>query len=94
MRYAIQKLDFKKNYNDRTTSEKIFCDCLIQLQTNNNIRYVGALEATLISEGILKLGEPFEYKTYKGFLGIKFKETYKELIIRLTKEYLIGKNIL
>lgn len=90
----IQELDFKKKYNDRTTSEKILCDCLLKLQKNKSFRFIGALEAILITEGILKLGQQFEYKTYKGFLGIKYKETYKEVIIRLTREYLTNKNIL
>lgn len=91
---------FKKTYEERNTPENILVECLYKLEVSEtqNARYLGAAEVVLIMEGFLKRpGESFDYKEKEHkflFLNFKTKESYREHIIRLTKEYLTQKGVL
>lgn len=91
--------NFKKSYDDRTKSENILVECLFKLEflESQNLRYAGAAEGILLMEDYLKTGNNFEYETKKEkflFMTFETKETYREHIIRLVKQYLKEKNIL
>ncbi len=91
---------FKKTYEQRTKSENILVECLYKLEVNEtqNARYLGAAEAILIMENFLnRPGQSFNYKEKEEkflFMTFKTKESYREHIIRLTKEYLTEKGVL
>jgi len=60
-------------------------------------RFLGAAEGVLLMEDYIKQGKSFDYReNEKKFLFIpyKTKETYREHIIRLIKEYLTEKGVL
>jgi hypothetical protein len=92
---------FKKTYQERNKTENILVECLYKLEVTEtqNERYLGAAEAVLIMDGFLnkKPGQPFNYKEKEEkflFMTFKTKESYREHIIRLTKEYLTEKGVL
>ena len=91
---------FKKTYEERSKSENILVECLYKLEVSEtqNVRYLGAAEAILIMENFLnRPGHPFNYKEKEHrflFMTFKTKETYREHIIRLTKEFLTEKGVL
>ena len=64
---------------------------------NTSFRYLGDMESALVISGFLTPGEIIDYneRTYK-FLWFKFKEkeTYRDYIIRKSKEYLKIKEII
>ena len=72
---------FKKEYDDMTTAEKIMSMSLysIELKHHDTLRHLGALEATFIMLGVLEPGNSIKYG--EG-------ENYKSYMIRITKEYL------
>jgi hypothetical protein len=89
---------FKKSYEDRTVGEKILTECLFKIEVGQAMgpaltRYLGAMEATLVMEGHLEYAKPFEYQKTKGLFG-NTTETYGEVIIRNTKEFLTKKEVL
>jgi len=51
------------------------------------------MEATLVMEGHLEYAKPFEYQETKGLFG-NTTETYGEVILRNTKEFLTIKEVL
>jgi hypothetical protein len=91
---------FKKGWKERTTFENILCECLynVEFQKSQDRRYLGAAETVLISEGVLNGGgEALPYEKFEQrIVGIRVesKETYPELIIRLSKQYLKEKDVL
>jgi hypothetical protein len=91
---------FKKTYEERNKTENILVECLYKLEVTEtqNARYLGAAEAVLIMDGFLnRPGQPFNYKEKEEkflFMTFKTKESYREHIIRLTKEYLTEKGVL
>jgi uncharacterized UPF0160 family protein len=91
---------FKKTYQERNKTENILVECLYKLEVTEtqNARYLGAAEVVLIMDGFLdKQGKPFNYKEKEEkflFMTFKTKESYREHIIRLTKEYLTEKGVL
>jgi len=95
---------FKKDYTERSKAESILVECLFKLeyvvyrsQSLESARILGAMEAVLILEGVLQGGGSFDYKKSEHkFLFIKYttQESYKEHIIKLSKEYLIDKGVL
>lgn len=95
---------FKKDYTERNKAENILVEGLFKLEyvvyiskSLNSERILGAMEAVLILEGILSGDGSFDYKkSDHNFLSIKYttKESYKEHIIRLSKEYLQSKGVL
>lgn len=89
---------FKKSYEDRTVGEKILTECLYKIEVTQVMgpaltRYLGAMEATLVMEGHLEYAKPFEYQETKGLFG-NTTETYGEVIVRKTKEFLTIKEVL
>lgn len=70
-------------------------------EIRNAYRCLGAIEAALIFEGVLEAGKPLKYREIdEGYIPRWFRlvrrkrtETYKELILRLAKEYLEMKPI-
>lgn len=89
---------FRKSFEQRTKSEKILCDCLFKVEVSkvqgqHLTRFLGAMEATLIIEGQLEYGQPFEYMQLNGLLG-KYTETYASLIVIKSKEFLTLKEVL
>jgi hypothetical protein len=103
-KYELQRTlylsQFKKGWEDRTTTENIICECLYNLEFHNsqNGRYLGAAETVLIIEGLLKGdGSEFSYENVTdNVFGVKVirKETYRELILRLSKEFLKQREII
>lgn len=95
---------FKKDYTERNKAENILVEGLFKLEyvayrseSLNSARILGAMEAVLILEGVLQGGGSFDYKkSDHKFLFIKYttQESYKEHIIRLSKEYLQSKGVL
>ena len=91
---------FKKTYEERNKPENILVECLYKLEVTEtqNARYLGAAEAILIMENFLNSpGQPFNFKEKEEkflFMTFKTKESYREYIIRLTKEYLTEKGVL
>ncbi len=95
---------FKKDFNDRTNAENILVEGLFKLeyvalrsQNLESARFLGAMEAVLLLEEVLKPGDKFDYKTSeRKFLFIPYttKESYREHIIRVAKEYLQSKGVL
>lgn len=90
---------FKKSYEERTKSENILVESLFYIEfkglTDN--RFLGAMESVLILNDYLTGGKPFDYKEREQkflFMTFKTKETYKELILRLTKNYLSDVGVL
>jgi hypothetical protein len=89
-----------KEYSNRNVYENIVVEGLYNLEFLNsqNSRYLGAIEVVLIMEGLLSNpGSEFLFKTEeKEFLNVKYKtkETYKDHIIRLGKEFLKLRNVL
>ena len=81
---------FKKEYEDRTIAESILVEALYKIEFlhSTSERFLGAMEAVLVIENRIdptkKLSE----------VKINKKETYKSLIIRLSKEYLKDKNVM
>lgn len=77
---------FKKPYATRTNIEKIICDAYfyINFSGKNNLRYYGALEAALIIENYISVGETNFYKT----------EGYMKKITEITEKYLTDKNLI
>ena len=74
-------------------------DKLDMYRIYNNFRYGGYIECLLYTLGILNLNQKLDYKTIetpKSFLGFKYiskrKETYIELMLRMTEEYLEKEN--
>lgn len=68
---------FKKEYNDMTTAEKIMSMSLysIEYKNLNILRNLGALESTLIMVDVLKPGEPLPNdKSYMNYMLEKTKE--------------------
>jgi hypothetical protein len=98
---ATNYLDsFKKTYEERNKPENILVECLYKLEVTEtqNARYLGAAEAILIMENFIETpgGSP-DYKEKEEkflFMTFKTKESYREYIIRLTKEYLTEKGVL
>ena len=89
---------FKKYYEDRTVGEKILTECLFKVEVGQAMgpaltRYLGAMEATLVMEGHLEYAKPFQYQKTKGLFG-NTTETYGEVILRNTKEFLTKKEVL
>jgi hypothetical protein len=91
---------FKKSWKERTTFENILCECLykVEFHKSQDRRYLGAAETVLITEGVLKGGgEAFPYEKFEQrIVGIKVQsnETYPELIVRLSKQYLKEREVL
>lgn len=77
---------FKKDYYERTSPEKIICESFfyINFSGKNDMRYYGALEATLILEGYIEPGKSDFFK----------QEGYQKTIYKLSEKYLKDKNIL
>ena len=77
---------YKKKYDERTIEESIVCQAFfhINFASKNDMRYYGALEAILVLNEYLNPGEE----------GVFKNEGYKNLIIRLSEQYLKDKNIL
>lgn len=92
---------FKKSYEQRSQAESIIAQGLYFLEYQNietqQLRYLGALEATMVMEGFIDPGDKFIYQeTEKKFLFFKYteKESYRNLVIRKAKEYLKSKGVL
>jgi hypothetical protein len=90
---------FKKSYEDRTVAENIISEAYYKLKVEDPLdrRLLGAIEATLITEGYMESGKEFDYKSIeKKILFIKYeeKETYNSLIIRRAEEYLKDKGVI
>ena len=90
---------FRKPYSERTKSENILVESLyyIEFVGSTDNRFLGAMESILILNDQLKVGTPFDYKEkeYKFlFMSFKSKETYKEIITRLSKEFLLKNDVL
>lgn len=85
---------FTKQFGERSIQEDIMVEGLYNLEfmVGDQSRFLGALEALLILEGVLEgRGGKFDYENKeKKFLFIKYKEkeTYKQHIVRLTNEHL------
>lgn len=90
---------FKKSYDERNKPENILVQCLYCLEFlgSQDSRFLGVSEGVLLMENYIEQGGGFDYKEREGkFLFIPYitRETYREHIIRLTKEYLSEKGIL
>ena len=90
---------FKKSYEERNKPENILVECLYKLEflASQDSRFLGAAEGVLLMEDYIKQGERFDYKEKEEkflFIPYKTKETYREHIIRLIKEYLSEKGVL
>ena len=98
--HTLYLSQFKKGWKDRTTTENIICECLYKLEFHNSQsgRYLGAAETALIIEGVLEGGgSDFLYEDVTdNVFGVKVnrKETYRELILRLSKKFLKEREIL
>ncbi len=91
---------FKKDYSERTISENILVECLFKLEMvlpesigrfPEVLRYLGAIEAILVMEGYIEKGKKFDSEISN--LEYKKRESYREHIIELAKNYLIDKGI-
>jgi len=90
---------FKKTYEERNKSENILVECLYKLEflASQDSRFLGAAEVVLLMEDYIKQGKSFDYREKEEkflFIPYKTKETYREHIIRLIKEYLTEKGVL
>ena len=100
IKLQIIQIVLKKTYEERNKPENILVECLYKLEVTEtqNARYLGAAEAILIMENFIETpgGSP-DYKEKEEkflFMTFKTKESYREYIIRLTKEYLTEKGVL
>jgi len=100
LHHTLYLSQFKKGWKDRTTTENIICECLYKLEFHNSqdARYLGAAETALIIEGVLKgNGSDFPYEDVTdNVFGVKVtrKETYRELILRLSRKFLKEREII
>ena len=95
---------FKKTCEERSKSENILVECLYKLEflasfqpDAQDSRFLGASEGVLLMEDYIKQGKSFDYREKEErflFIPYKTKETYREHIIRLIKEYLTEKGVL
>jgi hypothetical protein len=88
-------LDQFKEFSKRTLSEKIIVEALYNIEFLNSQdgRYFGSIESVLVLENFKKPGEAFSYQEKEiriMFINFKTKETYKEHIVRLAKEFLLS----
>jgi hypothetical protein len=93
---------FLKTQSEQTTAERIVTFALYEFtdwrdinynQTYSITRSAACIEAVLLMEGVLKLGQEFERKVTKSkFLfctwEVETKETYREMMQRMGLEYL------
>ena len=90
---------FKKSREERNKPENILVECLYKLEflASQDSRFLGAAEVVLLMEDYIKQGKSFDYQEKEEkflFIPYKTKETYREHIIRLIKEYLSEKGVL
>lgn len=87
----------KKDHSERTISERIVLQAYLELKFVLDSRLLGAIEATLVMEGVLKGGEPFDFQEKnKKFLFFEYaeKEGYNSFIIRKAKEFLQERGVI
>jgi hypothetical protein len=97
---------FLKSPSERTTAEKIIVlslyDFTYYRDINNNqahsiTRSAACIEAVLLMDDVLKLGQEFERKVTKSkFLlwEVEETETYREVMIRMGLEYLKERGVI
>lgn len=101
------KKEYFKKFNKDNIPEgeefNIIMNCLFQVEciytyrSVDQVRYLAALETMLVLKGVLEGGGKFNLKEKKKkfiFWTYIEQESYKELILRHTKEYLRSLNIL
>jgi hypothetical protein len=91
---------FLKSPKERTTAENIIVLSLYDFTYYRDINYnqahsvtrsAACIEAVLLMDGVLKLGQDFERKVTKSkflFWESEVEETYRELMQRMGLEYL------
>lgn len=97
-------IDQFKGDSELTPELKILKEALIRLETKDfylaesqKMRFLGAMEAILIVNGLLQAGGKFALDSdEKSIFGYKYKtqEGYQEHIIRLSKKLLSDRGIL
>lgn len=93
--YMVNRV--KKDHSERTISERIVLQAYLELKFVLDSRLLGAIEAVLVMEGVLKGGEPFDLqKKNKKFLFVEYteKEGYNSFIIRKAKEFLQERGVI
>jgi hypothetical protein len=96
---------FLKTQSEQTTAERIVTLALYEFTDWRDINYnqahsitrsAACIEAVLLMEGGLKLGQDFERKVTKSkflFWEVEEKETYRQVMQRMGLEYLKEKGV-